>query len=483
MNSQAGPAHCEAGRKQVGVRLGGSPLSRDRTKLSDPPGVLHMDEIRSNALRDPRPVMEGRPGRHLRTAFIGTYPPRQCGIATFTHDLAAAVTMPTIDGQRAESMPGASRRIVVAADVVAIDYEARAFPTEVRRRLDPDRGADYLSVADGLNRSHYDVVSLQHEFGIYGGRDGERVLDLLDELAVPVVATLHTVLRHPGDNQRRVLRDVARAAAKVVVFSHGAADTLASVYGVDPATIRVIPHGVPDLPFVDPETAKPLVGLAGRPTILSFGLLGPGKGFELAIRAMSSVVRRAANATYIILGATHPELRRHEGEAYRDSLAALVTELGLEQHVRFVDAYVDLPTLGRWLQAADVFVTPYPGAEQAVSGTLAFALGIGKAIVSTPYDYAQEVLAEGRGRLVPFGDSDALGDQIGDLLADSSGRDEARQRAYAYGRRMTWASVGGQYRELFARVATDSLPTADDTPAASLDLRLGSRDREASSLG
>jgi len=428
--------------------------------------------------------MRGTSTRTLRTAFVGTYPPRQCGIATFTRDLATAVVQEPGSPERAIwTKPTPIGRQPATADIVALDHEQRDFPAEVRFRLDPDRPADYLGVADQLNRAGYDVVSLQHEFGIYGGPDGERVLDLIDELEVPVVATLHTVLRHPSDHQRRILHEVAHGAARVVVLSRASARTLASVYDIDPARIQMIPHGVPDLPFVDPNTIKPLVGLGDRPTILSFGLLGPGKGYELAIRAMSSVVDRAGDACYVILGATHPELRRHQGEAYRESLQGLVADLGLEQHVKFVDAFVDLPTLGQWLQAADVFVTPYPGAEQAVSGTLAYALGTGKALVSTPYAYAEELLADGRGRLVPFGDSKALGSEIGDLLTDPAARNEARRLAYAYGRRMTWRRVAAEYRELFARVATEAEP---DLRAAAVRLHgapATQLDREASSLG
>jgi glycosyltransferase involved in cell wall biosynthesis len=278
------------------------------------------------------------------------------------------------------------------------------------------------------------------------------------------------------------MRGIVRSAARVVVLSHASAATLASVYEVDPADIQMIPHGVPDLPFVDPETVKPLVGLGGRPAVLSFGLLGPGKGYELAIRAMSTVIDRSPAASYVILGATHPELRRREGEAYRESLKALVGELGLEDHVRFVDAFVDLPTLGRWMQAADVFVTPYPGAEQAVSGTLAYALGTGKALVSTPYAYAEELLGEGRGRLVPFGDSNALGAEIGSFLTDGPRRDEARRRAYAYGRRMTWQTVGRQYLGLFARVAVGGGVSGRHVDSGS-GLAVAPLDRERTSLG
>jgi glycosyltransferase involved in cell wall biosynthesis len=428
--------------------------------------------------REPVPVMLNAPARTLRTAFIGTYPPRQCGIATFTHDLSAAVRSAAPASERR----GPWERPLITTDIVAIDHEARDFPREVRHLLDPERPSDYLRVADWLNRAEYDVVSLQHEFGIYGGEDGERVLDLLDELELPVVVTLHTVLRRPSDNKRRVLRKIVARAARVVVLSEASAATLSSVYDVDPALIKMIPHGVPDLPFVDPETVKPSVGLAGRPTVLSFGLLGPGKGYELAVRAMSTVIERSPAATYVILGATHPELRKREGEAYRESLKALVSELGLEEHVKFVDAFVDLPTLGRWMQAADVFVTPYPGVEQAVSGTLAYALGTGKALVSTPYAYAEELLGDGRGRLVPFGDSQALGAEIADFLTDRQRRDEARRRAYAYGRRMTWQTVGGEYLRLFTRIAAGGGERVHLVDRGTV-LAPAPRDQEATSRG
>jgi glycosyltransferase involved in cell wall biosynthesis len=329
----------------------------------------------------------------------------------------------------------------------------RAFPPEVRVRLRTDRPGDYIAVADRLNRAAYDVVALQHEYGIYGGDDGERTLDLLDELDVPVVSTLHTVRAQPSGNQRRILDAIVRSSARVVVLSRAAARLLVEVYGHDPGKVEVIPHGVPDLPFVEPEAVKPFLGLAGRPTVLSFGLLGPGKGYELAINAMADVVPAVPAACYVILGATHPELLGREGEAYRSSLQGLVTDLGLGEHVRFVDSYVDLPTLGRWLQAADVFVTPYPGAEQVVSGTLAYALGTSKALVSTPYAYARELLADGRGRLVPFGDRAALGREIRDFLLDRPARDAARRLAYRHGRQMTWQAVGATYRRLYADVA------------------------------
>ncbi len=414
-------------------------------------------------LRDPVPVMGDLVQAPVRAAFIGTYPPRHCGIATFTSDLAEAVTTPATDARQdgvTWSWSVAASRPPAKVDIVAIDSEKRPFPSEVRLRLRPDRPADYLGVANRLNRGAYDVVSVQHEFGIYGGPDGEHVLGLLDQLEIPVVTTLHTVLAHPSDHQRRIVRQIGRSSSRVVVLSHAAADRLPSIYEIDPTRIRVVPHGVPDLPFVDPETIKPLVGLVGRPTVLSFGLLSPGKGYELSIRAMAAVVRRVPKACYVILGATHPELLRKDGEAYRQSLQALVAELGLGRHVRFVDSYVDLVTLGRWLRAADVFVTPYPGAEQVASGTLAYALGTGKALVSTPYAYAQELLADGRGRLVPFGDSAAMGHEIGRFLTDDIARDEARRLAWQHGRNMIWPVVGAAYRRIFREVISEAASEA-----------------------
>ncbi len=340
--------------------------------------------------------------------------------------------------------------------MVAVDYEPRDFPPEVRLRVNPDEPADYVRAADRLNRSGVYAVSLQHEFGIYGGPDGELVLNLVDELDVPLVSTLHTVLSQPSAHQREVLSRVTRASSRVLVLAHSAARILTDVYEVDPSRVGVVPHGVPDLPFVEPDTIKPLVGLPGRPIVLSFGLLGPGKGYELAIRSMRRVIEQSPDACYVVLGATHPELLRRDGETYRHGLQELVRELDLCEHVRFINEYVDLPTLGRWLQAADVFVTPYPGAEQAASGTLAYALGTGKALVSTPYAYARELLADGRGEVVPFGDSDALGGAIASYLTDGPKRDRARRRAYIHGRAMTWDHVGATYRQIFSEVADEA---------------------------
>jgi glycosyltransferase involved in cell wall biosynthesis len=370
----------------------------------------------------------------IRIAFVSTYPPRRCGIATFTNDLSRATD---------------DREIVALSP----PDHAEPYPTEVHHRIRRDMPDDYPHVARALERCRITAVSIQHEYGIWGGHDGEYVLDFVDALAMPAVATLHTVLRNPTSHQRRVLVDLVAATSATVVMSRSAASLLSEAYGVDPTCIEVIPHGVPDLPLVDPETIKSALNLEGREVILSFGLMGPGKGLELAIDAMASVVTAAPNARYVILGATHPDLLRREGETYRHSLVARVEALGLTEHILFVDRFVGRSELGRWLEAADLFVTPYPNLDQIVSGTLSYAMSAGKAIVSTPYAYAAELLADGRGVLVDPGSSAAVAAAFISLLGDPTRRSAIGARAYAHSRRMIWPQVGRDYGRVFARVA------------------------------
>jgi glycosyltransferase involved in cell wall biosynthesis len=265
--------------------------------------------------------------------------------------------------------------------------------------------------------------------------------------------TLHTVLRHPTPGQRAVLSTLVDMAAASVVMSRSAANLLITEYDADAASIHVIPHGVPDVPLVDSNVVKPALGLAGRDVILSFGLLGPGKGYELAIDALPAVVAAHPAVLYVILGATHPDLIRREGEAYRLSLIDQVRRLGLEEHVRFIDGFVELPELIRALEAADVFVTPYPNLDQIVSGTLSYAMGAGRAIVSTPYTYARELLADGRGILVDPGSPAELAAALSDLVGDPALRARLGQKVRAFSRRMVWSAVGADYRELFGRLA------------------------------
>lgn len=372
------------------------------------------------------------------TAFVSTYPPRRCGIATFTHDLALATGN---------------------SEIVALHPAgpAHPYPRSVHHRIRRDEREDYGRVARSLDRCS-DVVSVQHEYGIWGGQDGAYVLDFVRALRLPSVATLHTVLRDPTVSQRAILVELIALVDATVVMSRSAAALLASAYGVDAARVEIIPHGVPDLPLVAADSVKPALGLEGRKVILSFGLLGRGKGYEHAIEALSEVVAAHPSALYVMVGATHPDVLIHEGEAYREGLVAQVGRLGMEDHVRFVDSFVGPAELTRWLEAADVVVTPYPQLDQIVSGTLSFAMGAGRAIISTPYTYATELLADGRGMLVPPGSASDLAAALTNVLGDDSLRAALGRRAYAYGRGMVWSAVGADYRRLLERVTTAPLP-------------------------
>lgn len=324
---------------------------------------------------------------------------------------------------------------------------------EVRHRIRRDVLADYQRTARALDEDRVDVVSVQHEYGIWGGDDGGYVLDFVRALQTPAVATLHTVLRHPTPTQRRILTELVDATRATVVMSRSAALLLTQAYDVDPARVDVVLHGVPHLPLVDPDSVKPRLDLRGRALILSFGFLEPRKGYESAIEAMREVVKVDPSACYVVLGATHPDLLRCEGEAYRRSLEAQVVRLGIADHVRFVDRFVGRVELSTWLEAADIFVTPCPDLDRIVSGTLSFAMGAGKAIVSTPYAYASELLAGGRGRLIPPGSPAALADALIELLQDPGLRARLGRQAYEHSRGMIWWEVGTAYRRVFARAA------------------------------
>ena len=381
-----------------------------------------------------------------RTVYVATYPPRRCGIATFTRDLA-----------------GATGEYEIAALHAPGDTDL--YPSEVRHRIRRDVPADYVEVAHELNRSSLGVVSVQHEYGIWGGDDGELVLDFVAALTKPVVTTLHTVPQNPSARQRAILVGLIDASAASVVMSQSAARLLTRAYGIAPNRLDVVPHGVPSLPLVEPDTIKPALGLAPGPVILSFGLLGPGKGYETVIEAMPSVIEADPSARYVVLGATHPELLRREGEAYRGKLIRLAAALGVSRSVRFVDRYVTRTELGSWLMAADIFVTPYPNREQIVSGTLAYAMSAGKAIVSTPYPYAVEMLEAGRGRLVTAGSSKDFSEVLSELLRDPDSRRQLGRQAYEFSRTMIWPEVGARYARIFSRVGA-----AQDRPVERVEL-------------
>lgn len=309
---------------------------------------------------------------------------------------------------------------------------------------------DYARIARSLDGCRVDAVSIQYDPSIWGGADGEYVLDFVRALRLPAVTTFHSIARRPTPGQRRVIAELAGASAANVVLSQHAAGLLGRSYGLDPAQIDVIPHGVPDLPVVEPAKAKAGLSLSEAPLLLSFGLLGAGKGYELAIAAMPAIVAAVPTARYVILGPTHQDLLRSEGETYRRSLQDQIRKLGMGGHVELVDRFVGRTELGRWLQAADIVVTPYPNLDKTVSGTLSHAMGAGKAIVSTPFPYASELLAGGRGVLAKP-DAAALAAALIALLGDDAKRTAIGGRAHAYSRDMLWPGVGAQYQAVFER--------------------------------
>ncbi|MFP4305941.1 MAG: glycosyltransferase family 4 protein [Desulfococcaceae bacterium] len=374
--------------------------------------------------------------------MIGNHLPRQCGIATFTTDLLAGL---------AEENPGGECWAVVMNDIP----EGYRYPAQVRFEVNQRVLAEYRLAADFLNMNRVEVVCLQHEFGIFGGENGAHVMDLLGNLRMPVVTTLHTVLQSPSAGQLAVARRVARLSDRLVVMSQRAKDILREVYGTPEAKIVLIHHGIPDVPFVDPNYYKDQYGVEGRKVILTFGLLSPGKGIETMIEALPAVVARHPEAVYIVLGATHPHVKKEQGESYRLSLQRRARELGIGDHLIFHNRFVDLKELCEFLGAADIYATPYLNQEQIVSGTLAYALGSGKATVSTPYWYAKEMLAEGRGRLAPFQDSAALAEQVNDLLDHEVERHAMRKRAYNFCREMIWKEVARRYLALFSEVKAE----------------------------
>lgn len=388
-----------------------------------------------------KPAAEGMTAfGKLRFAGIGTYVPRQCGIATFSHDLCQAICRELGDDQ--------------ACQFVAINDkpEGYDYPPRVRFEVRQGQPADYKLAADFINIRNADLLLVQHEFGIFGGDAGSHLLTMLREVSMPVVTTLHTVLRQPDEKQRQVAQELLQFSDRVVVMADHARQLLEDVYQVAPEKVVMVPHGIPDVHFVDPAFYKDQFGVEGHKVLLTFGLLSPGKGIEYAIRALPELVSRHPDLTYIVLGATHPHVKRQQGEQYRHELQRLAEELGVLEHVVFDNRYVEINELCEFLGAADIYVTPYLGAEQIVSGTLAYALGAGKAVVSTPYCYAEEMLADGRGRLVPFRDSAALAREIGWLLDHEVEQQTMRKRAYLFMRNAVWREVARSYLDIFRAV-------------------------------
>ncbi len=372
-----------------------------------------------------------------KVALIGNHTPRRCGIATFTADLADAL---------AEQSPESAVWTVVMNDVAG----GYRYPQQVRFELEESRLTDYRLAAEFLNMNQVDVACLQHEYGIFGGADGRYILRLIGELRMPVVTTLHTVLKDPTPGQLDTLRKLAGLSDRLVVLSRTAGDFLQEIYQVPEEKIAFIHHGIPDVAFVDPNYYKDQFGVEGRRVILTFGLLSPNKGIEHMVRALPAIVERYPETVYIVLGVTHPHVLRHDGESYRLSLQQLAKSLGVAGNIIFQNRFVDPQELSEFLGASDVYVTPYINEAQISSGTLAYAMGSGKAIVSTPYWYAAEMLAEERGRLVPFNDSEAIADQVIDLFDNAVEANAMRKRAYLFARDAVWPQVAQQYLQVFA---------------------------------
>ena len=408
-------------------------MSLSEMKHSEKSGVNSYPEvylpIATNACKLPLPT---------RVAFVGNYQPRECGIATFTTDLCTALA----------TEYGEGRLFAIPVNDPDSSYQ---YPEQVRLEIEQEDLSSYERAADFLNFNGNDLVCLQHEYGIYGGNAGSHILTLLRKLKMPLVTTLHTVLRNPDLNQRMVLEEIAQLSDRMVVMSNLAANLLHEVYAVPSEKIDMIPHGVPDLPFMDPNFYKDKFGTEGKPVLLTFGLLSPNKGIENVIQALPAILARQPNVVYIVSGVTHPHIRRREGERYREGLQALAEQLGVSDHLILNNRFVSTEELLEHVGAADIYITPYQNEAQVVSGTLAIALGAGKAIISTPYWHAKELLAEKRGLIVPFQSPDAIAEAVLALLENDAERHAMRKRAYLHSRETTWAKTARAYMASFQR--------------------------------
>ncbi|MHC5111762.1 MAG: glycosyltransferase family 4 protein [Planctomycetota bacterium] len=373
-----------------------------------------------------------------RVAMISSYVPRRCGIATFCNNLADAL---------AQRVTGTGLSSDSNVGVIALNDQAGGYnyPSEVMLQIEQHRRDAYRDAGEIINTSRAQAVSIQHEFGLFGGEAGEYLLDLVDQLRKPIVPTLHTILTNPSDKQRFVLTQLCASSQRIVVMADRARRILNEIYGVPLDKIKLIHHGVPDLPLGNTEPFKERFEVAGRPVILTFGLLSPGKTIEVMLDALARIVPKHPKVAYIVLGVTHPGVRRESGEQYRLGLQSQAVQLGIQRNVFFHNHYVSNDDLGEYLQAADIYVTPYRAKEQITSGTLAYALAAGKPIVSTPYWHAEELLAEGRGRMFDFGNSEQLAQHLDQLLSDRELRAEVSKSAYDYGRQMTWPRVAETY--------------------------------------
>ena len=391
-----------------------------------------------------RARLPSKPSLPSRIAVIGNYLPRHCGIATFTTDLCGAIATEC----------GAARLLALPVNDTEEGYD---YPDRVRWSLAQDNVTSYQEAAEFLNFNNIDMVCLQHEYGIFGGPAGSHILHLLRGLKMPVVTTLHTVLREPNPDQRLVMEEIAELSDRLIVMSELSSQFLQEIFKVPGNKIDMVPHGVPDLPFLDPNFYKDRFGVEGKAVLLTFGLLSPNKGIENVIQALPQILSKHNNVVYIVAGATHPHILRREGDIYRASLQALAKEMGVEAQVIFHNRFVSPEEMVEFIGAADIYITPYRHEAQVVSGTLAYALGAGKAIISTPYWHAIELLDDRRGALVPFQNPDAIANKTIELLDTPAIRHAMRKRAYLFAREMVWKRVAQGYMESFARVRSDRM--------------------------
>ncbi len=385
-----------------------------------------------------------QPALPSRIAVVGNYLPRRCGIATFTTDLCDAI----------HAEYSTAELLVLPVNDTEEGY---SYPTRVRFELSEDNLASYRQAADFLNFSNVDLVCLQHEYGIFGGRAGGHILELLRRLQMPFITTLHTVLRDPSPDQRAVMEEIATLSDRLIVMSQNSAEILRDVFHVPSEKIDLIPHGIPDLPFTDPNFYKDGFGTEGKKVLLTFGLLSPNKGIENVIQALPKILSRHSNVIYMVSGVTHPHILRREGDKYRQYLQNLAKELGVAANVMFRNRFVSPEEMVELIGAADIYITPYKHKAQVVSGTLAYALSAGKAIISTPYLHAIELLDGERGALVPFDDPEAIAVKTIALLDDETGRHAMRKRAYLYARDMVWNRAAQKYMKSFVSIYNERL--------------------------
>ena len=375
--------------------------------------------------------------KQLKVLFIGTYVPKECGIATFTSDLLNSVSGKYND---------------VNCEVIAVNdsSETYKYPEEVSFQIEKDKLKDYYRVADYINQSDIDIVCLQHEFGLFGGEAGDYIFTLLSGISKPVITTMHTLIQDPEPAYRKATEKLIDHSDKLIVMSQTAVDILKSVYDVSEDKIKIIFHGMPDYPFNSSSKYRRKMKLEGSPLILTFGLLSQNKGIESMLKALPDIVNKHPNLVYLVLGATHPMIKKTQGEVYREYLQNMVTELRLENNVVFHNKFVEIEELCNYIMASDIYVSPYLSREQIVSGTLTYALGMGKGIISTPYWYAKEMLADNRGLLVDFNDTNGFTRAILSLIENPKECKQMRTRAYNFGRKMTWKNVGGEYNTVFS---------------------------------